>query len=281
VGQGDVVGQAQGRAQRRAQQHRRRRFVVGGLATVTVVAIAGMGALALGGDSEKEASKASVDSPTVPTTVAPATAPSTVPAPKESLIATTKGSTIEVYAEPGDGAPKTLLSPRTDYGVVRTLLVTKERPDGWLQVMLPMRPNGSTGWIRLADVTLSTTTYEIKVDLEARKLVLKKGDEVILEADAGIGTEATPTPKGEFYITDPVDLRKNPGSSYGVFALGISGYSEVHFEFAGGPGQLAVHGTNDPSGLGKRVSNGCIRVHNDVIMEIATTVPLGTPVRFV
>ena len=60
--------------------------------------------------------------------------------------------------------------------------------------------------------------------------------------------------------------------------IGISGHSDVLFEFAGGPGQLAVHGTNDPSKMGQNISNGCVRVPNDVILKIANTVPLGTPV---
>ena len=48
-------------------------------------------------------------------------------------------------------------------------------------------------------------------------------------------------------------------------------------EFGGGDGQIAIHGTNDPSGIGKDVSHGCVRVLNEVIEQVSK-LPLGTPV---
>ena len=107
--------------------------------------------------------------------------------------------------------------------------------------------------------------------------MLKDGAEV-LESGTVNGAPRTPTPPGTYYITDPVDLRSSPNGGYGAYALGISGFSEVLFEFNGGPGQLAVHGTPDPSQVGSDISNGCIRVPNDIIVEIAKQAPLGTPV---
>ena len=70
---------------------------------------------------------------------------------------------------------------------------------------------------------------------------------------------------GTFYITDPVDLRSSPGGAYGAYALGLSG-------------QIAIHGTNNPELVGRNISNGCVRVPNDAILEIAKQAPLGTPV---
>jgi lipoprotein-anchoring transpeptidase ErfK/SrfK len=49
-------------------------------------------------------------------------------------------------------------------------------------------------------------------------------------------------------------------------------------EFAGGDGQIGIHGTNVPASIGEAVSHGCVRVPNDVITTLATTVPVGTPV---
>ena len=51
--------------------------------------------------------------------------------------------------------------------------------------------------------------------------------------------------------------------------------------FNGGPGQIAIHGGAFDSNLGQDVSNGCIRLLNEAILQIATTVPLGTPVEIV
>ena len=41
---------------------------------------------------------------------------------------------------------------------------------------------------------------------------------------------------------------------------------------------IGIHGTNEPDSIGRTVSNGCIRVDNDVITEMASFLPLGTPV---
>ena len=65
---------------------------------------------------------------------------------------------------------------------------------------------------------------------------------------------------------------------YGTHAYGLSGFSETLDSFNGGDGVIGIHGTNDPGSLGTDVSHGCIRVANDVIDEMATFLPLGTPV---
>jgi lipoprotein-anchoring transpeptidase ErfK/SrfK len=222
-----------------------------------------------------------------PASQAATTATSTTTAPPVvgSTIATAKGDPIDVHTEPAGPSPvQTTLSPVTEYAIPRALLVVDQASAGaatWLQVLLPMRPNGSTGWIEAADVTLSTTTYEIRVELGAHRLTLFDNGRVVLEAPTVNGKDATPTPLGRFYITDPVDLRDQPTGAYGAYALGLSGYSEVLMEFNGGPGQLAVHGTNNTALLGQDASNGCIRVDNETIVQIAGMVPVGTPVEIV
>jgi len=74
-----------------------------------------------------------------------------------------------------------------------------------------------------------------------------------------------------------------PNSVYGTYAYGLSGYSEVLTEFAGGEGQLGIHGTNDPSSLGTTISSGCIRLHNDDISLLVEQIglPLGVPVEVI
>ena len=49
--------------------------------------------------------------------------------------------------------------------------------------------------------------------------------------------------------------------------------------FAGGDGVIGIHGTNDPSTLGKDVSHGCIRMSNSGITKLAKILPLGVPVQ--
>lgn len=88
----------------------------------------------------------------------------------------------------------------------------------------------------------------------------------------------TPTPPGIYYVTDPVDLQINPTSVYGAYAIGLSGFSEVLDSFDGGPPQLAIHGTPNPEQMGQDISNGCIRLPDEVVLAVAEHVELGTPV---
>jgi len=245
-----------------------------------VVVVTG-GALAWGmtrseGDDPPAERAAPTTTTTPPTTATPTTQP---PAP--ALVATVQVPEIQAFDAPAEGAGVVAtLSDRTDFDVARTFLVAEQQGD-WLRVLLPIRPNGSTGWVRAADVATATTTLSVKVELAAHKVTMYEAGSPILETAAVIGASDTPTPPGLYYVTDPVDLRDEPGGAYGAFALGLSGFSEVLYEFAGGPGQLALHGTNRPDQVGQDISNGCVRVPNEVILQIAERVPLGTPVEIV
>jgi lipoprotein-anchoring transpeptidase ErfK/SrfK len=185
---------------------------------------------------------------------------------------------VGVFAAPGDGEPTTTLPATTGFGSDRALLVV-DRQDGWLEVALPTRPNGSTGWIRDEAVDIEEVSYELVVDVTARTLTLLDGGETVLTTAAAVGTPDLPTPTGDFYLTDK--LATGDDGAYGPFALGLSAHSEVLTEFAGGDGQVGIHGTNDPDSIGRPVSHGCVRVANDVITQLADLLPLGTPVTVV
>jgi len=202
--------------------------------------------------------------------------PSTTTTPRHrSLVATVQGPSIEVFDTPDGGVPasRTFGNPRPS-GAEQVFLVLGQRGD-WLNVMLPMRPNGSTGWIRAGDVSLAGHDYRILVELGAHKLTVLKGDGIFHEEPVGVGVTNTPTPGGTFYT---VELFASQKPAYGPYAYGLSGYSEVLYDFAGGDGQFGIHGTSDPSGLGSDVSNGCIRMSNEGITRLAETLPIGVPV---
>jgi lipoprotein-anchoring transpeptidase ErfK/SrfK len=259
------------RAERRHEQslRKRRRLIAIGMAALLVIG-GGAAFAAMSGGGETPARAVAPPKKTTTTTTVPAFVPFTT--------AATKGADITVYETPAEGAKVvTTLSAQTEYLQPRTLLVTDTQP-GWLHALLPMRPNGATGWVRDADVTLGSTPFEIKISLSQHHLWLTNAGAPVLDAPVAIGKSETPTPPGRFYVTDPVDLTAEPNGAYGAFALGISGYSEVLKSFRGGPGQLAIHGGAWDSMLGTDVSNGCVRMLNDTILAIAQQVPLGTPV---
>ncbi len=213
-----------------------------------------------------------------PTPVRPA--PSTATVPKSTTNVQPKGSRLVVRSTPDAGAEViTTLGPTTELGARTTLLVEESRP-GWFRVALPIRPNGLTGWVEAADVTERANTFSVVVDLAARRLVVRDGDRVVVESAVAIGAEETATPTGEFFVTDLLE-NDDPRGAYGPFAIGLSAHSETITEFAGGDGRIGIHGTNDPTSIGRAVSHGCIRVPNDVIVQLADLLPLGTPVRIV
>ncbi len=262
------------RAQRRASS-RRTRVRIGIAAALAIVIVAVLGFVVFSGGSDAKPKKVAAPPPS-PTTIATAPPTTTTTTPPHAVAARTKGGPVPVYDLP-NGSVQTTLSARTDYLQPRTFLVVENAND-WLKVLLPMRPNNSTGWIRATDVNLSDVPYEIHVSLGEHMLRMFKDGQEVLSSPVVIGAPNTPTPLGTFYITDPVDLKASPNGAYGAYALGLSGYSEVLFSFNGGPGQIAVHGTNNPSQVGQNISNGCVRVPNDIIVQIADQAPLGTPV---
>ncbi len=182
---------------------------------------------------------------------------------------------LPVYLARGDDEPVGVLQGTTEFGTIRVLLVVKQRGD-WLKVRLPDRPNGTVGWIRAADVELRTVTDSITVDLDERVLRWTRAGDVVLEAPIAVGAPDTPTPTGRFYVTDLLDTPD--GGAYGPYAAGVAAHSDRLSEFGSGDGQIGLHGTADPGSIGQAVSHGCVRVANDVITRIVTSVPLGTPV---
>jgi lipoprotein-anchoring transpeptidase ErfK/SrfK len=262
------------RTERRAHTRRNRtRIGIGAALVVVIVAVLGFVVFSGGGTDTKPKKVAAAPAPT---TAIPTAPPTTTTTPPHAVAATTKGGSIQVYDGP-NGAVQTTLSARTDYLQPRTFLVIENQGD-WLKVYLPMRPNDATGFIRTSDVNLADIPFEIHVTLGDHMLRMLKDGQEVLSSPVVIGAPNTPTPVGTFFITDPVDLKASPNGAYGAYALGLSGYSEVLYEFNGGPGQIAVHGTNNPSQVGSSISNGCVRVPNDIILQIADQAPLGTPV---
>lgn len=199
------------------------------------------------------------------------------------LVAEAIVDTVDVFDEPGIEVTHTLANPIPSGGPL-VFIVDEDGlgAEGWHRVLLPVRPNGATGWVKENEVTLTRHNLGIRVELDEFRLTVLDHEVPFFEATVGVAVENTPTPGGRYYITELIQP-VFPDSIYGAYAYGLSGYSEVLEEFAGGPGQLGLHGTNDPSTLGTRVSNGCIRLHNDDITHLVADVgiPLGTPVEVV
>jgi hypothetical protein len=146
----------------------------------------------------------------------------------------------------------------------------------WLHVQLPIRPNGATGWVRADHVHRVRVTTRVVVDLSERTVRLYRGGKLRLQSPAAIGSNATPTPLGRYYVNQRL-VPTEAGGPFGPGAIGISAFSPVLRGWAQG-GPVAIHGTNAPWSIGHAVSNGCIRVPNAVLKKLWPLTPAGTPV---
>jgi lipoprotein-anchoring transpeptidase ErfK/SrfK len=197
--------------------------------------------------------------------------------PNMSTVAQAKIASVKVYPQPADTAtPTQSLDNPAKSGAPLVFLVEKTQGD-WLNVDLPVRPNGSTGWIKASDVTLSHHDFKIIVELNAHKITVLKGASTVLSEPVGVGRDNAPTPGGKFYIKELLQP-PNPNTVYGPYAYGLSGFSDAFDTFNGGEAVIGIHGNNDPSSLGKDVSAGCIRMSNTGITTLAKMLPLGVPV---
>jgi lipoprotein-anchoring transpeptidase ErfK/SrfK len=105
--------------------------------------------------------------------------------------------------------------------------------------------------------------YRIIVDLSDRNLYLLDGNSVVRSFPVGVGKILTKTPAGDYSI---INKQANPGGPFGAFWMGLS---RPHY---------GIHGTNDPSSIGREVSHGCIRMHNEDVLQLAALVPIKTRV---
>jgi hypothetical protein len=179
------------------------------------------------------------------------------------------------------GRESTYFEKRNVNGVATVFGVLASRVDRscratHFKVQLPVRPTGTTGWVRAVDVRLRVVHSRIAVDLSQRRITLFHDGRVVLVTTAVIGAPSTPTPTGRFYVNQRL-LTANPTGAYGPGAVGLSAFSPVLLNWAQG-GPIAIHGTNEPDMIGFAVSHGCLRVRNVDIRKLLRLAEEGTPV---
>jgi len=172
----------------------------------------------------------------------------------------------------------------TEDGVPEVYVVLQSQVDDkgelWLEIRLPGRPNGRTGWVREEQLSnLKTIQTHLTIDRGALKATLRKKGRVIWSSRVGVGRPGLETPAGRFWIRERLS---NLGGSpvYGPWAFGTSAYSDKLTDWPGG-GVVGIHGTNQPELIPGRPSHGCVRVPNAKINRLAKLMPIGTPVLIV
>jgi lipoprotein-anchoring transpeptidase ErfK/SrfK len=158
-----------------------------------------------------------------------------------------------------------------------TVLPVVGRVEGRLRVGLPGRPNGREGWIAQRQTVRSTTSWHVVVRTSTRRVHAYHRGRRVRSFTAIVGTPSTPTPHGRFFVEESVRMR--PGSAGTPFALALSARSNVLQEFAGGPGQIALHGVGNIGGTpGTAASHGCVRLGDRAIRWLAARIRPGAPV---
>jgi lipoprotein-anchoring transpeptidase ErfK/SrfK len=176
--------------------------------------------------------------------------------------------TIPVYAAPGR-RPFAKVGPQQ---MGETWLPVIDRQGGWSRVLLPSRPNGSTGWLRTSQVDRRSTPYLVRVHLASRTLELLHDGDVVGSWSVAVGAPETPTPTGRTFLLGSI---VDANQSYSPVILPLGSHSDTLDSYGGGPGTVALHGWPDTSVFGSAVSHGCVRVPADALEQLSQ-VPLGT-----
>ncbi|WP_018922777.1 L,D-transpeptidase family protein [Salsuginibacillus kocurii] len=108
-----------------------------------------------------------------------------------------------------------------------------------------------------------TLPYQIEVSINNRRLWLFREGVLQREYPIAVGRILFETPIGDFII---INKAPNPGGPFGTMWMSLS---KQHY---------GIHGTDDPASIGHAVSRGCIRMFNHDVEELASIVPIGTPV---
>lgn len=162
------------------------------------------------------------------------------------------------------------------YDVAISAWVETVSPDGrWGRVEIPYVWPRRHGWIALGGLARHRTDIEVHVDLSEHRITVTRAGRTLFGMPTATGATVSPTPPGEYFVTDRIPFS---GGYLGTFAFGISGIQPKLPPGWSGGDQLAIHGTNDPSSIGRSASAGCLRVSERSLDRLKPLLQLGTPV---
>ncbi len=264
------------------------------LVLVTLLAGVALGACSGGGPDDFSLPSTPTTVP-VPTTTpisgaaAPPVASPTTPLPEfVSLVALANVPRLSIYDTPDAPSASRVVTnpwfvvendPSTEINQV--FLVEAQRPDGWVKILLPVHPIGTTGWVRTDDVKLNKVGYKIKIQIGASLLTVFHRGDVVYQGPIAVGMPRSPTPTGNYYIRVVLKAPSGPPSAFGPYELGLASRTKAFTTFTGADGEIAILGNDDPSALGRSVTLGSVRMENAEITTLAGLLPLGTPVQIV
>ncbi len=122
-------------------------------------------------------------------------------------------------------------------------------------------------------------TLSIKINLDKSTLFVTEGNDILKSWPISVGSNSTPTPVGNFRIIEKHILKNEDTNFYGsrwmqlgeFYPYSDKGHNTDIIASRG----IGIHGTNDPTTVGKPITLGCIRMCNDDIEELYQMIPNG------
>src|SRR3954451_14566212 len=251
------------------------RSITSAMVWVTVLVLAlTAGSLVLASTHDAARGRPAVHLARLPFSTTSARIPSSPHDPAAQQSSTTSGEVVHprrvvaLFRNPG-GRAFAKVGPR-QFGP--TWLPVVERRGSWARVLLPSRPNSSTGWLRTSRVDRRHTPYLIRVHVASRRLELTYEGQPVGSWPVAVGAPSTPPPTGRTFVLGAIT---DPAQSYSPVILPLGTHSNTLDSYGGGPGTVALHGWPDASVFGTAASHGCVRVPSEALDHL-TKVPLGT-----
>ena len=255
-----------------------RRAVLGSAAAALLaLAVAGCGA------DVEPSQDGSTTAATTPTLSARPTAPVPAPAPRPPSRASSKlrpplafhvRRRTMLRTSP-DGRMVARIRTKTEFKSPTILAVAARKP-GWVLVRTSQARH-HVGWLPVSAGALFSLPRTIVIDLSRKTLTVFHRGKLTDRYQVAIGTQATPTPRGKFAVTDRLRTG-DPSSDYGCCILALNAHQPKIAQGWGGGDRVAIHATPHTWTLGHEVSHGCVRASNAALRQLMAHVRIGTPV---
>ncbi|MHB1569137.1 MAG: L,D-transpeptidase [Solirubrobacteraceae bacterium] len=205
--------------------------------------------------------------------VAPARPSLLVPPGHGALVATVLHATVlRVHPK---GRILARLPAKTEWGSPEVLWV-RRLVGRWLGVVSTKVGNNRLGWLPASDASLARVDWQLRVSLAAHRLTVLENGRVRERYTIAIGAPASPTPTGNFDVTDRLVTGDNSGP-YGCCILALSAVAPHAIADWTGGNRIAIHSTPETWTVGLPVSHGCMRLTLPEGRWLIDHIPLGTP----